>query len=95
LIIWGGGDSRFSFQSLTRWRPIQLIGDISYSLYLWHWPIIILTPYLIHQMPNRTFRVGMLLASIVIAWLSYRLIEIPFQKGWQSMLFWRRGAQHD
>lgn len=28
-------------------RPVQYIGDISYSLYLWHWPLIVISPFVI------------------------------------------------
>jgi peptidoglycan/LPS O-acetylase OafA/YrhL len=43
LVIAGcGGESRYSLNPLLTSRAMQYVGDISYSLYLWHWPILIL-----------------------------------------------------
>lgn len=87
FVILGGvspEQSRFSFGQVLRYRPIQWVGDISYSLYLWHWPLIVLVPVLLtmnidgeHRVP---LKFGILAASFVIAWLSYRFVEQPAQK---------------
>ncbi|RKT46976.1 acyltransferase family protein [Thiocapsa rosea] len=61
------------------WRPIVLIGLISYSLYLWHWPIFVFAR---HQMgPDLSLGVSLLLvsASLILAILSWRFIERPFR----------------
>lgn len=42
IIISGYSQSRMSIYSLLKNKPVQYIGDVSYSLYLWHWPVIIL-----------------------------------------------------
>jgi peptidoglycan/LPS O-acetylase OafA/YrhL len=42
LIIGGSAAARFGPSRLTSIRPMVFIGGISYSLYLWHWPIIVL-----------------------------------------------------
>jgi peptidoglycan/LPS O-acetylase OafA/YrhL len=84
LIIWAGGKedgsdkpSRLSITSLARIRPLQFFGDISYSLYLWHWPLIVLVPFALDADLNASsfFKVAILLASIMVAWISYKLIE--------------------
>jgi len=54
------------------------IGKISYSLYLWHWPIFSLIAYSGHSVVN--YRVPALGLSFVLSILSYKFIECPFRK---------------
>lgn len=62
-------------------KPIVYIGLISFSLYLWHWPILCLMRHLNSGvMPNAMYRVLALGASLVLAALSYTLIETPFRR---------------
>ena len=71
-------------------RPVTWIGDRSYSLYLWHWPVIV---FLNHQLPELRYfsSVGIVL-SCILAMLSYSLIEeswrrrIPFSRRAASVL---------
>ncbi|MDN2783550.1 hypothetical protein PAI99_08540, partial [Campylobacter jejuni] len=58
-----------------RLRPVQFLGDVSYSLYLWHWPLIILYPLVIGHAPGRLGLRGLLLLSILLAFASKKFVE--------------------
>ncbi|HEY8178807.1 MAG TPA: acyltransferase family protein, partial [Candidatus Limnocylindria bacterium] len=78
LFIIGGNQTgaipaRLLATSVPRW-----FGRISYSLYLWHWPILILIPIIIGHGGLRV-RVALALLSIVVAAASTRFIETPFR----------------
>jgi peptidoglycan/LPS O-acetylase OafA/YrhL len=57
-------------------RPAVWVGDLSYSLYLWHWPLIAFASLL---WPGPTALLVAAVASIVPAWLSYRYVETPLR----------------
>lgn len=78
-----------NLNAVTSFAPLQFIGGISYSLYLWHWPLIILIPYVIGRDIGTTWRVAILIASILLAWLSRRFVEDPFRT---SSVFVRKPA---
>lgn len=59
-------------------RPFVLIGLISYSVYLWHWPMISFMHYLRAEI-TPLIAVGLVAASIVLGYLSWRLIEQTFR----------------
>lgn len=59
-------------------RPLVGIGLISYSLYLWHWPLIVFGNYYLLG-PYRYVRLAMVLLAFPLAWLSWRYIERPFR----------------
>ncbi|MFT4074714.1 MAG: acyltransferase family protein [Asticcacaulis sp.] len=65
----------------NRWlavRPLVRVGDISYSLYLWHWPLLVFARFVF---PDASWAiVGALVLSVGMAWLSWRYIETPFLK---------------
>ncbi|WP_201864193.1 acyltransferase family protein [Microvirga soli] len=61
-------------------RPIVFIGLISYSIYLWHWPILVFAKYyLVDALPSWGVILAIIL-SLLIATLSWRYIETPFRR---------------
>ena len=79
-VIWAGMPAtRWSTARLAGLQPVQWVGDVSYSLYLWHWPIFMFTPFLI-GVPNPAWAMVLLVVlSLLVAGLSKRLIEDPFR----------------
>jgi peptidoglycan/LPS O-acetylase OafA/YrhL len=61
-------------------KPLLWLGLRSYSFYLWHWPLLVLTTYLIDIDLARGILVPLqLLATLAVADLSYRYVELPFR----------------
>jgi peptidoglycan/LPS O-acetylase OafA/YrhL len=60
--------------------PFQYVGRISYSWYLWHWPVLIFLPALLGHGPTTAEIVLALASSFVLASASYALVEQPFRK---------------
>jgi peptidoglycan/LPS O-acetylase OafA/YrhL len=63
-------------------RPLVFIGLISYSLYLWHWPLFSFSNYLSIEPLSVGYRCVLVAASFVLAVLSWRFVETPFRKRW-------------
>jgi peptidoglycan/LPS O-acetylase OafA/YrhL len=61
------------------WKPFVGIGLISYSLYLWHWPIIVFARDLGYMNGHMQFAILVIFAAIAIAYISWRFIETPFR----------------
>ncbi|NEB76669.1 acyltransferase [Streptomyces sp. SID14478] len=78
VIVAGSGRERQWHTPLTSSKPVQLLGDISYSLYLWHWPLLILAPLAVSGgVLDFPVRLGVLASALVLAYLSKRLVEDP------------------
>jgi peptidoglycan/LPS O-acetylase OafA/YrhL len=80
-VIWAGmPQPAWSPARIAGLAPVQWIGDVSYSLYLWHWPIFMFVPYLT-GMPSPAWLMAILVGlSIGVAGLSKRYIEDPFRR---------------
>lgn len=69
--------SSWSFGFLASFGPIRWLGDVSYSAYLWHWPLIILLPQVLGVDLDLRLKAGILGATMVLAWASHRYVETP------------------
>ncbi|WP_083473504.1 acyltransferase family protein [Frankia sp. R43] len=81
LVIAGGcAAPRRGAELLLRRRPCQLVGRVSYSWYLWHWPVLVLWP-LASGEPLRTGeKLAAIALSLVLAVLTYHLVENPIRR---------------
>jgi len=61
-------------------RALTAIGLISYSLYLWHWPVAVFTLYAADAPLGGWTSVAVIAASFALATLSWRFIETPFRR---------------
>ena len=78
---------RYSIRSsrLLSFRPLVFVGLISYSLYLWHQPVVVFSRELIPEFwAYYWFRILVVVCSVVIAWSTWRLVENPFRRGRSS-----------
>jgi len=67
-------------------RPVQWLGDVSYAVYLWHWPIIVLLPSVTGPLAT-VDRIGVVAATLVLAALTKRFVEDPFRaRAWQTRI---------
>lgn len=61
--------------------PFVLIGALSYSLYLWHWPILAATRYFMGSYSLSTSAlILVMLSTVLCSYISYRVIELPFRR---------------
>ena len=66
---------------LLSWRPAVFIGLISYSLYLWHWPIMVFqrSDGFLFAQTSVASKLGLIAVSIGVAYLSWKFVELPFR----------------
>lgn len=81
LIIYSGlqGSNDYLVGRLLSIKPVVFIGLISYSLYMWHWPLLVITKHLLIR-PLDTNEIFLMLAVIgLVSYLSWKYIEQPFR----------------
>lgn len=75
LILVACSSSGTSPVSLLAVKPLTAVGDISYSLYLWHWPLIVAVPMVLGRPMGFKIKIAVLIAAFLLAWLTKRLVE--------------------
>lgn len=79
-VIWAGSPAvRWGTAALAQATPVQWLGGVSYALYLWHWPIIVFTPYLTGQPSPWWLMAALIALSVLLAWVTTRFVEAPIR----------------
>lgn len=60
-----------------RARAVQRVGDLSYAIYLWHWPLVVLAPYALGHALDTSTRLAIVMLTLLLSLFSKRLIEDP------------------
>lgn len=92
IVIIGILDSRWSGTRLCSWRPIVVIGTVSYALYLWHIPVLFAVRYLGNGWAYPVRVIVAIAATGVFTTLSWFLLERPAQR-WNLRINERRKAR--
>ena len=67
---------------LLGWRPLRWVGERSYGIYLWHWPVFMVTrPGLDVPLDGAKLLALRLAVTVLLAHLSYRYVEQPVRHG--------------
>ena len=81
LVIAAATDTvRWSPRALLGWRPSQRLGDISYSVYLWHWPVVVIAPFALGGPLGLVEKVTLVAAVLVAATLTKTFVEDPARR---------------
>jgi len=78
FIIYSGQYKVTRLAKLLMWKPFVVIGLISYSAYLWHWPLIAFFNYGLFDQNWLSFT-ALLVFTLGLGWASYVFVEKPFR----------------
>ncbi|MFF5790481.1 acyltransferase family protein [Paeniglutamicibacter sp. NPDC012692] len=78
-VIWAHAEAETSPTRVLAWKPSRFLGDHSYSIYLWHWPLIVLLPFAIGPL-HWPEKLGIAGATVFMAALTKVLIEDNFRR---------------
>ena len=79
-LIWSGARGPTLAGQLLSLRPMVWIGLLSYSLYLWHWPIYVYANAISIDGIQPPEALGWIALAVTLAWLSLRFVELPFRE---------------
>jgi peptidoglycan/LPS O-acetylase OafA/YrhL len=84
-VIGAGDTTGDPLHRLVVSRPVRFLGDHSYSLYLWHWPVLVIAPFVLDQRVHGAAAVWLVAVSVALAWLTKTAVEDPTLR-WQSLV---------
>ena len=80
IVLSGANGAAWGIQRLLTSRALVSLGGVAYSIYLWHWPILIFyRAQTGHDMPSLAHGATIILASIALAYLTTHLVEAPLR----------------
>lgn len=80
-LLWAGTSHHaWSPQRLAHFRPVQWLGDASYSVYLWHWPVIVVTTQLLERPPGWVWASVIIAVTLLLAAGTKRWVEDPIRQ---------------
>lgn len=93
LVILGGEHAeRGGCTRLLSLRPMVLVGLLSYSLYLWHWPLLVIARLDTLGEIGPWGIAAICALAFVLAWLTYRFVENPLRRRQYPLMATRRKA---
>src|SRR5690606_17901238 len=93
VIISAQTSHAWSSYRLLRIPPLQFVGNISYSLYLWHWPVLILYRNIVTGNTIPWFDgIGIAIIAIFLAWITKQWVEDPIRYRTPSRKGWSRSS---
>jgi peptidoglycan/LPS O-acetylase OafA/YrhL len=79
MLLIGAGPRAWFNRVVLGNRAVVGVGLISYPLYLWHWPLLSFAQIIEGHLPAPRIRIFAMLAAVVLAWLSYQVLERPLR----------------
>jgi hypothetical protein len=92
LIIAAGCGARRGVERIFSEPLLQCIGRLSYSFYLWHWPMLIIAPMVVGHPLDVAGRCTIVVLSLVVALLSFVVVEEPGRRIALGTLQWLFGG---
>ncbi|MFG1401628.1 acyltransferase family protein [Xanthobacter sediminis] len=81
FVLWAGAEGRVTAAGrVLALAPLAFVGLISYSLYLWHWPILVFLRLQNGPHLSPVQVAGAVAAAVALATLSWRFVENPFRR---------------
>ena len=79
LVIAAGIGRQGGAGRLLALAPLRYVGDRSYALYLWHWPVLVIAAEYVGHDLSTGVRLGLLAGAFLLSILSYALVENPIR----------------
>ncbi|MEY2425584.1 MAG: hypothetical protein QOI61_1156, partial [Actinomycetota bacterium] len=81
VIAAGTPEGPLSTRRLFALSPMQVVGDWSYSIYLWHWPLLIIAPFAIGRRLDQPGKIAVVVLTLAAAWATKVAVEDPVRFG--------------